>query len=64
MGLNLPIRRVLFSTMTKFDGQADRTINESEVHQIAGRAGRYGMHEEGFVGVHREAEPQAVLYDA
>jgi ATP-dependent RNA helicase SUPV3L1/SUV3 len=59
MGLNLPIRRVLFSTMTKFDGQADRTITESEVHQIAGRAGRYGMHEEGFVGVLREAEPQA-----
>jgi len=59
MGLNLPIRRVLFSTMTKFDGQDDRTINESEVHQIAGRAGRYGMHEEGFVGVLREAEPQA-----
>jgi len=59
MGLNLPIRRVLFSTMTKFDGQGDRPINESEVHQIAGRAGRYGMHEEGFVGVLREAEPQA-----
>ncbi len=60
MGLNLPIRRVLFSTMTKFDGQADRTLNESEVHQIAGRAGRYGIHEEGFVGVLNEAEPSAL----
>jgi ATP-dependent RNA helicase SUPV3L1/SUV3 len=60
MGLNLPIRRVLFSTMKKFDGQADRTLNESEVHQIAGRAGRYGMHEEGFAGVLREAEPTAL----
>ncbi len=60
MGLNLPIRRVLFSTMKKFDGQADRTLNESEVHQIAGRAGRYGMHEEGFTGVLREAEPTAL----
>ncbi|KQW38604.1 helicase-related protein [Rhizobacter sp. Root404] len=59
MGLNLPIRRVLFSTMTKFDGQADRPLSESEVHQIAGRAGRYGMHEEGFAGVLKEAEPQA-----
>jgi ATP-dependent RNA helicase SUPV3L1/SUV3 len=59
MGLNLPIRRVLFSTMTKFDGQADRPLNESEVHQIAGRAGRYGLHEEGFVGVLRDAEPTA-----
>jgi ATP-dependent RNA helicase SUPV3L1/SUV3 len=59
MGLNLPIRRVLFSTMTKFDGQDDRPLNESEVHQIAGRAGRFGIHEEGFVGVLEDAEPQA-----
>lgn len=59
MGLNLPIRRVLFSTMTKFDGQTDRPLNESEVHQIAGRAGRFGIHEEGFVGVLKEAEPTA-----
>ncbi len=59
MGLNLPIRRVLFSTMTKFDGLEDRVLSVSEVHQIAGRAGRYGMHDEGFVGVLREAEPSA-----
>ena len=59
MGLNLPIQRVLFSTMTKFDGQDDRPLNESEVHQIAGRAGRYGIHEEGFAGVLEEAEPTA-----
>ena len=59
MGLNLPIRRVLFSTMTKFDGQGDRALSESEVHQIAGRAGRFGIHEEGFVGVLKEAEPAA-----
>jgi ATP-dependent RNA helicase SUPV3L1/SUV3 len=60
MGLNLPIRRVLFSTLKKFDGVGDRMLNESEVHQIAGRAGRYGMHEEGFTGVLREAEPTAL----
>ena len=60
MGLNLPIRRVLFSTMTKFDGVNDRPLGESEVHQIAGRAGRFGIHEEGFVGVLREAEPGAL----
>ncbi len=59
MGLNLPIRRVLFSTLTKFDGVADRTLDEGEVHQIAGRAGRYGIHEEGFVGVLKDAEPTA-----
>lgn len=60
MGLNLPIRRVLFSTMTKFDGQSDRPLTESEVHQIAGRAGRYGLHEEGFTSVLAEAEPSAM----
>jgi ATP-dependent RNA helicase SUPV3L1/SUV3 len=59
MGLNLPIRRVLFSTLTKFDGEADRTLSVSEVHQIAGRAGRFGLHEEGFAGVLREAEAGA-----
>ncbi len=59
MGLNLPIRRVLFSTLTKFDGVGDRSLTVSEVHQIAGRAGRYGMHDEGFVGVLREAEAGA-----
>jgi ATP-dependent RNA helicase SUPV3L1/SUV3 len=60
MGLNLPIRRVLFSTLTKFDGIADRRLDVSEVHQIAGRAGRYGIHEEGFCGVLSEAEPTAL----
>jgi len=60
MGLNLPIRRVLFSTMSKFDGVGDRQLTDSEVHQIAGRAGRYGIHEEGFVGVLKEAEPAAL----
>lgn len=60
MGLNLPIQRVLFSTMTKFDGVADRPLTESEVHQIAGRAGRFGIHEEGFVGVLKDAEPGAL----
>ena len=59
MGLNLPIRRVLFSTMSKFDGAGDRALSESEVHQIAGRAGRYGLHEEGFAGVLKDAEPPA-----
>lgn len=59
MGLNLPIRRVLFSTLTKFDGQTDRELDTSEVHQIAGRAGRFGIHEEGFVGVLTQAEPGA-----
>jgi len=59
MGLNLPIRRVLFSTLEKFDGEGDRPLEETEVHQIAGRAGRFGLHEEGFAGVLDTAEPTA-----
>jgi ATP-dependent RNA helicase SUPV3L1/SUV3 len=59
MGLNLPIRRVLFSTLEKFDGEADRPLEAAEVHQIAGRAGRFGLHEEGFAGVLDTAEPEA-----
>jgi hypothetical protein len=48
-----------FVAMEKFDGVGDRALDVSEVHQIAGRAGRFGMHEEGFAGVLQEAEPDA-----
>jgi ATP-dependent RNA helicase SUPV3L1/SUV3 len=40
MGLNLPIRRVIFANTSKFDGTANRLLNATEVRQIAGRAGR------------------------
>ncbi|MCF6201672.1 MAG: helicase, partial [Hydrogenimonas sp.] len=50
MGLNLPIKTILFARDSKFDGQSRRLLTPSEVRQIAGRAGRYGLHEEGFVG--------------
>jgi ATP-dependent RNA helicase SUPV3L1/SUV3 len=49
MGLNLPIRRIVFSTVHKFDGEQLRKLNSSEVNQIAGRAGRFGLHEAGYV---------------
>ena len=49
MGLNLPIRRVVFSTVHKYDGVETRPLNAAEVQQIAGRAGRFGMHDEGRV---------------
>ena len=50
MGLNLPIKTVLFSKDSKFDGEKRRTLQASEVIQIAGRAGRFGLEEKGFVG--------------
>lgn len=51
MGLNLPIKRIVFATLNKFDGEQIRELTSSEFLQIAGRAGRYGIHEEGFVGL-------------
>ncbi len=51
MGLNLPIRRVVFSTLRKFDGESRRDLTAQEVKQIGGRAGRYGRFEEGVVAV-------------
>lgn len=50
MGLNLPIKTILFSQSKKFDGQNTRLLRSAEVHQIAGRSGRFGLHEEGYVG--------------
>ena len=51
MGLNLPIRRVIFSNIHKFDGVASRHLNSTEVRQIAGRAGRFGIYDTGYVSV-------------
>ena len=51
MGLNLPIKRIVLSTTRKFDGREERELNGSEIRQIGGRAGRFGMHEEGRVAV-------------
>jgi ATP-dependent RNA helicase SUPV3L1/SUV3 len=50
-GLNLPCRTVLFAETSKFDGVSRRPLLPWEIAQIAGRAGRYGMHESGRVGV-------------
>lgn len=49
MGLNLPIRRVVFTELSKFDGHEKRALKPSEIKQIAGRAGRRGMYDEGHV---------------
>ncbi|MAC84009.1 MAG: RNA helicase [Arcobacter sp.] len=53
MGLNLPIKTILFATDTKFDGVSRRKITVNEIVQIAGRAGRYGHFEAGFLGATR-----------
>ena len=43
VGINVPIRTVLFSSLTKFDGRRQRVLRSREFHQIAGRAGRAGF---------------------
>jgi ATP-dependent RNA helicase SUPV3L1/SUV3 len=50
MGLNLPIKTLLFTTDTKFDGISNRPLTPNEIIQISGRAGRYTHHESGFIG--------------
>ncbi|MCX6128585.1 MAG: helicase-related protein [Proteobacteria bacterium] len=43
MGLNLPIQKILFTEIEKFDGQGFRSLLPQEVKQIGGRAGRFGI---------------------
>lgn len=50
MGLNLPIRRIIFMETEKFDGVERRDLKAEEIKQIAGRAGRFGMYNRGYVG--------------
>ena len=49
MGINLPIRRVVFMNTSKFDGTDKRRLEAEEIRQIAGRAGRYGFYDVGYV---------------
>ena len=55
VGVNVPIRTVLFTQLCKYDGQKTRLLNAREFHQIAGRAGRAGFDEQGFVRVQAPA---------
>lgn len=56
MGLNLPIRRIIFMDTEKFDGVERRALKPEEIRQIAGRAGRYGMYPRGYVGATQNLE--------
>ncbi|MFN7250303.1 MAG: helicase-related protein [Anaerobacillus sp.] len=49
MGLNLPIRRIVFLENEKFDGTRRRRLTSQEIKQIAGRAGRKGIYDVGKV---------------
>lgn len=49
MGLNLPVQRIVFMQTDKYDGKMTRPLIVPEIKQIAGRAGRYGIHDAGYV---------------
>jgi ATP-dependent RNA helicase SUPV3L1/SUV3 len=61
MGLNLPIRRIVFLQQVKFDGRTKRKLTGTEVKQIAGRAGRYGIYDVGMVQSYSDKEMIADL---
>ena len=48
MGMNLPIERLVFLEITKFDGTDTRLLRPAEIQQIAGRAGRRGLYDKGL----------------
>jgi ATP-dependent RNA helicase SUPV3L1/SUV3 len=60
MGLNLPIKTVIFSETHKFDGKDVRALSVQELKQIGGRAGRFGKFECGYVGVRNGSSVKAL----
>ncbi|OAS82152.1 MULTISPECIES: helicase-related protein [Metabacillus] len=63
MGLNLPIRRIVFLENDKFDGTRRRWLTSQEVKQIAGRAGRKGIYNIGKVAFTSNPKSMARLLE-
>ena len=61
VGINVPIRTVLITALSKYDGVRTRPLNVREFHQIAGRAGRAGYDTAGTVVVQA---PEHVIENA
>ncbi len=51
MGINIPLRTVLFTQLCKYDGEKSAILSVRDFHQIAGRAGRKGFDDRGSVVV-------------
>jgi ATP-dependent RNA helicase SUPV3L1/SUV3 len=62
MGLNLPIKRVFFSTLEKYYNKQSHILSISDIKQISGRAGRYGLHENGYFGLLDQAHNPSNKY--
>ncbi|MGA4645279.1 DEAD/DEAH box helicase [Limisphaera sp. 4302-co] len=56
VGVNIPIRTVVFTRLCKFDGEKVKLLTARDFHQIAGRAGRKGFDERGSVVVQAPEE--------
>jgi len=50
MGLNLKIKRIIFESSRKWDGTKEIELSTSQIKQIGGRAGRYGLHGDSSEG--------------
>ncbi len=61
VGINVPIRTVVFTRLCKFDGRKTAHLSARDFHQIAGRAGRKGFDERGYVVVQA---PEHVIENA
>lgn len=61
VGINVPIRSVVLTSLVKFDGAKERQLTAREFHQIAGRAGRAGFDTRGYVIVQA---PEHVIENA
>lgn len=61
MGLNLPIRTVVFSTLQKWNGKEEVQLAPWEILQIGGRAGRFGHFERGHVGALDRRDAQRIM---
>ena len=49
VGINMPLRTVVFTRLCKYDGEKTRLLSVREFKQIAGRAGRKGFDDKGYV---------------
>jgi superfamily II RNA helicase len=49
VGVNIPLRTVLFTQLCKFDGEKTVILSARDFHQISGRAGRKGFDDQGYV---------------